>query len=245
MRLQSEQKVLGEQLRQKQQELAEFQSKLQQYRSSLSLIQQEIDMSEPLAQSGAISKVEILRLQRTAVETRGAMNATSLAIPRAESAINEIEQRMQESELAFRSEAFRELNDARTELQKISATSLAIEDRVSRTTVVSPVHGIVKQLMVNTIGGVVQPGSNLLEIVPLEDSLLIEARIRPQDVAFLHPGQSAMIKFSAYDYTIYGGMKATLELIGADTILDEEGNSFYLIQCALKRAIWAGMTIPC
>jgi adhesin transport system membrane fusion protein len=236
MRLQSEQKVLGEQLRQKQQELAEFQSKLQQYRSSLSLIQQEINMSVPLAESGAISKVEILRLRRTAVEMRGAMDATGLAIPRAESAIKEIEQRMQESELAFRSEAFRELNDARTELQKISATSLAIEDRVSRTTVVSPVHGIVKQLMVNTIGGVVQPGSNLLEIVPLEDSLLIEARIRPQDVAFLHPGQSAMIKFSAYDYTIYGGMKATLELIGADTILDEEGNSFYLIQLRTEKS---------
>ena len=107
---------------------------------------------------------------------------------------------------------------------------MAIQDRVSRTTVVSPVNGIIKQMKVNTIGGVVQPGSDLLEIVPLEDNLLIEARIRPQDVAFLHPGQSAMVKFSAYDYTIYGGLKAKLELIGADTITDEKGNSFYLIQ---------------
>ncbi|MNN71506.1 Hemolysin secretion protein D, plasmid [compost metagenome] len=75
-----------------------------------------------------------------------------------------------------------------------------------------------------------QPGSDLLEIVPLEDSLLIEARIRPQDVAFLHPGQQAMVKFTAYDYTIYGGLKAKLEMIGADTITDEDGKSFYLIQ---------------
>ena len=229
-RLKSEQSVLGEQLRQKQQELAEFKSKQAKYSSSLSLIQQELNMSKPLVESGAISQVEILRLQRSAVEMRGSMDATRLAIPRAQSAISEIERRIEESELAFRSDAFKELNDARTELQKITATSVAIQDRVSRTTVVSPVNGIIKQMKVNTIGGVVQPGSDLLEIVPLEDNLLIEARIRPQDVAFLHPGQSAMVKFSAYDFTIYGGLKAKLELIGADTITDEKGNSFYLIQ---------------
>ncbi len=229
-RLKSEQSVLGEQLRQKQQELAEFKSKQAQYSSSLALIQQELNMSQPLVESGAISQVEILRLRRSAVEMRGSMDATRLAIPRAQSAINEIESRIEESELAFRSDAFKELNDARTELQKITATSVAIQDRVSRTTVMSPVHGIIKQMKVNTIGGVVQPGSDLLEIVPLEDNLLIEARIRPQDVAFLHPGQSAMVKFSAYDYTIYGGLKAKLELIGADTITDDKGNSFYLIQ---------------
>lgn len=229
-RLKSEQSVLIEQLHQKQQELAEFQSKKAQYSSSLSLIQQELNMSQPLVESGAISQVEILRLRRSAVEMRGSMNATRLAIPRAQSAINEIERRIEESELAFRADASKELNEARTELKKITATSVAIQDRVSRTTVVSPVHGIIKQMMVNTIGGVVQPGSDLLEIVPLEDNLLIEARIRPQDVAFLHPGQKAMVKFSAYDYTIYGGLKAKLELIGADTITDEKGNSFYLIQ---------------
>lgn len=83
---------------------------------------------------------------------------------------------------------------------------------------------------VNTIGGVVQPGSDLVEIVPIEDNLLIEARVRPQDVAFLHPGQPAMVKFSAYDYTIYGGLKAKLGLISADTVTDDKGNAFYLIQ---------------
>ena len=187
-------------------------------------------MSQPLVSSGAISEVEILRLRRSAVEMRGSLDATTLAIPRAQAGISEIKSKMEESELAFRSDAFKELNEVRTELQKITASSLAIEDRVSRTTVQSPVHGIIKQLKVNTIGGVVQPGSDMLEIVPLEDNLLIEAKVRPQDVAFLHPGQKAMVKFSAYDYTIYGGLKANLELISADTITDEEGNSFYLIQ---------------
>lgn len=229
-RLASEQRTLNEQLRQKTQELAEFRSKQEQFRNSLSLVQQELDMSAPLVSSGAVSPVEILRLKRNAVELRGSMNANTLAIPRAEAAISEIKSRVQESELAFRADAARELNEKRNDLARISASRIAIDDRMSRTTVVSPVRGIVKTLKVNTIGGVVQPGSDLLEIVPLEDNLLIEAKVRPQDVAFLHPGQKAMVKFSAYDYTLYGGLPARLELIGADTITDDKDNSFYLIQ---------------
>lgn len=229
-RLASEQRTLNEQLRQKTQELAEFRSKQEQFRSSLALVQQELDMSAPLVSSGAVSPVEILRLKRNAVELRGSMNSNTLAIPRAEAAISEIKSRVQESELAFRADAARELNEKRNDLARISASRIAIDDRMSRTTVVSPVRGIVKTLKVNTIGGVVQPGSDLLEIVPLEDNLLIEAKVRPQDVAFLHPGQKAMVKFSAYDYTLYGGLPARLELIGADTITDDKDNSFYLIQ---------------
>lgn len=229
-RLGSEQRTLNEQLRQKTQELAEFRSKQDQYRNSLSLLQQEMNMSAPLVGTGAVSPVEILRLKRSAVEVRGSLDATTLAIPRAEAAINEIKSKVQESEFVFRSDASKDLNTKRTDLSKLTATRIAIDDRVSRTTVVSPVHGIIKVLKVNTIGGVVQPGSDMVEIVPLEDNLLIEAKVRPQDVAFLHPGQGAMVKFSAYDYTIYGGLKAKLELISADTITDDKGNSFYLIQ---------------
>jgi len=229
-RLESEKQTLNEQLRQKTQELAEFRSKVEQYRSALGLLQQELNMSTPLVGTGAISPVEILRLKQRTVEARGQLNATSLAIPRAEAAVAEIKSKIQESEATFRSEAAKELNDKRTELSKITATSIAIDDRVNRTTVVSPVRGIIKLLKVNTIGGVVQPGSDLVEIVPIEDNLLIEAKVRPQDVAFLHPGQTAMVKFSAYDYTIYGGLKAKLELIGADTVTDDKGNAFYLIQ---------------
>ncbi|MGQ3850516.1 HlyD family type I secretion periplasmic adaptor subunit [Pseudomonas capsici] len=234
-RLDGEQRTLNEQLRQKTQELAEFRARQEQFRNSLALVQQELDMSIPLVGSGAVSPVEILRLKRNAVEMRGSMNANTLAIPRAEAAINEIKSRIQESELTFRSEASRELNEKRADLAKISANRIAIDDRMTRTTVTSPVRGIVKTLKINTIGGVVQPGSDLLEIVPLEDNLLIEARVRPQDVAFLHPGQKAMVKFSAYDYTIYGGLPARLEMIGADTVTDDKGNSFYLIQVRTDR----------
>jgi adhesin transport system membrane fusion protein len=221
---------LQEQLVQRQQELREFVSKRDQYQRSLNLLRQEIDMSEPLVAKGAMSQVELLRLRRSEVENRGQLDATSLAIPRAESAIKEVERKVAETRGRFRSEALTQLNEARTELSKVQASGKALEDRVNRTLVTSPVRGIVKQLLVNTIGGVIQPGSDLVEIVPLDDSLLVEARIRPQDIAFLHPGQQAVVKFTAYDYTIYGGLQAKLEQIGADTITDEEGNSFYLIQ---------------
>lgn len=234
--LQDEVAGLEEQLAQRQQELRELVSKRDQYQRGLALLRQEIDMSEPLVAKGAISQVELLRLRRAEVENRGQLDATSLAIPRAGSAIKEVERKIDETRGRFRSEALTRLNEARTDLSKVQASGKALEDRVNRTLVTSPVRGIVKQLLVNTIGGVIQPGSDLVEIVPLDDTLLVEARIRPQDIAFLHPGQKAMVKFTAYDYTIYGGLAANLEQIGADTITDEEGNSFYLIQLRTEKS---------
>ena len=228
---------LQQQLVQRQQELREFSSKAEQYRSSLNLLRQEISMSEPLVARGAISPVEVLRLRRSEVETRGMLDGTTLAVPRAQAAIGEVQRKIDETRGKFRSEALTQLNEARTDLAKTQATAKGLEDRVSRTMVTSPVRGIVKQVLVNTVGGVIQPGSDMAEIVPLDDSLLVEARIRPQDIAFLHPGQKAMIKFTAYDYTIYGGLEGTLEQIGADTVQDEEKkNTFYLIKLRTNKS---------
>nr|WP_256357203.1 HlyD family type I secretion periplasmic adaptor subunit [Pseudomonas sp. PDM26] len=220
---------LQEQLIQRQQELREFTSKQAQYRQQLGFQRQEISMSEPLVAQGAVSPVEVLRLRRAEAETRGQLDATTLAIPRAESAIKEVQRKVDETRGKFRSEALTQLNEARTDLNKAQATGKALEDRVSRTLVTSPVRGIVNKLLVNTIGGVIQPGSDMVEIVPLDDTLLVEAKIRPQDIAFLHPGQEATVKFTAYDYTIYGGLKARLEQIGADTITDEDKKTTYYI----------------
>ncbi|WP_432699291.1 HlyD family type I secretion periplasmic adaptor subunit [Kluyvera cryocrescens] len=229
-RIQSELSGLNEQLVQKKQELLDFQAKAEQYRRSLGLLQQEIGMSEPLVAKGAISRVEVLRLRRSEVETRGQLESVTLAVPRAQAAIKEIESKVGETRGRYRSEALSQLNEARTDLSKIEATGKAIDDRVNRTLVTSPVRGIVQQLMVNTIGGVIQPGNDLVEIVPLDDTLLIEAKIRPQDIAFLRPGQEAVVKFTAYDYTIYGGMKGKLEQISPDTVTDKDGKSFYVIR---------------
>ncbi|QEM92362.1 HlyD family type I secretion periplasmic adaptor subunit [Kosakonia radicincitans] len=221
---------LNEQLVQKKQELLDMQAKAGQYRKSLQLLQQEISLSVPLISKGAISRVEVLRLQRTEVETRGQLDTTTVAIPGAVAAVKEIESKIKETLDNTRSDALTQLNQARTDLSKAEATNKAIEDRVNRTMVVSPVRGIVQQVMVNTIGGVIQPGNDMVEIVPLDDTLLIEAKIRPQDIAFIHPGQEAMVKFSAYDYTIYGGLPAKLVQISPDTVTDKDGNSFYVIR---------------
>ena len=229
-RIQSELDGLNEQLVQKKQELLDFQGKVSQYRRSLGLQQQEVSMSEPLVAKGAISKVEVLRLRRGVVETQGQLDSVLLAIPRAEAAIKEIESKVSETRGRYRSEALGQLNEARTELSKIEASGKAISDRVNRTLVTSPVRGVVQQLLVNTIGGVIQPGNDLVEIVPLDDTLLVEAKIRPQDIAFLRPGQEATVKFTAYDYTIYGGLKGTLEQISPDTVTDKDGKSFYIIR---------------
>ncbi len=227
---------LEEQLNQRRQELREYLSKQEQYRSSLNLLRREIRMSEPLVADGAISEVEVLRLKRAEVESRGMLEATTLSIPRAEAAITEIEHKVEETRGRFRSDALARLAEARTELNKNQSTGRALEDRVKRTLVTSPVRGIVKQLLVNTIGGVIQPGDDMVEIVPLDDTLLVEARIRPQDIAFLHPGQQATVKITAYDFTIYGGLKAELEHISADTVTDNDGNSFYLIQLRTEKS---------
>lgn len=229
-RIQSELSGLSEQLVQKKQDLLDYQAKAAQYRRSLGLLQQEIGMSEPLVAKGAISRVEVLRLRRSEVETRGQLESVTLAVPRAQAAIKEIESKVAETRGRYRSEALTQLNEARTDLSKIEASGKAIDDRVNRTLVTSPVRGVVQQMMVNTIGGVIQPGSDLVEIVPLDDTLLIEAKIRPQDIAFLRPGLEAMVKFTAYDYTIYGGLKAKLVQISPDTVTDKEGKSFYVIR---------------
>ena len=157
-RFSSEVAGLEEQLSQKKQELLDYEAKKTQFSHSLGLIQQEVRMSEPLVKAGAISKVEILRLRRSEVETRGQLDSIVLAIPRARSAVKEIENKIAESRGRYHSEMLGQLNEARTNLVKIEASGKAIEDRVNRTLVTSPVRGIIQQMLVTTIGGVIQPG---------------------------------------------------------------------------------------
>lgn len=221
--------VLNQQAAQRRQELVERQAKQAQFKRSYELSFQELNMSEPLVAQGVMSEVELLRLKRTANELKGEMDANRLAIPRIQHALNEVQQKVAELRISFQTEAARELSEVNGEFARAQESISALQDRVSRTDVRSPVKGTVQRLMVNTVGGVIQPGADLVEIVPLEDNLLIEAQIRPADIAFLRPGQNAMIKFTAYDFSIYGGLSATLERISADTVTNDKDESFYLI----------------
>jgi adhesin transport system membrane fusion protein len=226
--------VLRRQVDQRQQELTEKRAKAAQLGESYRLVQKEVELTRPMAAQKVISDVELLRLERQASDIRGELDATRLAIPRLESAFQEARNKVEGAQAKFRSDASLELSQARAELEGTSASNVAMADRLERTTVRSPVNGIVKTLKVTTVGGVIQPGSEVMEIVPIEDNLLVEAKVRPSDVAFLRPGQPAQVKVSAYDYSIYGGLDATLETITADSITNDKGETFYLVRVRTK-----------
>lgn len=222
--------VARQQLSQRTQELVSIRAKREQASQSYNLTARELEMTRPLAKSGAISDVELLRLERDVARYRGERDSANSDIPRLESAINEATRKMQEVELTFRNVARSELSETNAKLNALSEGSTALEDRVKQTEIRSPVNGTVKQLKINTVGGVVQPGKDVIEVVPSDDALVLEARVLPRDIAFLRPGQKALVKFTAYDFATYGGLEATLEQISADTVLDEKGNAFFLVK---------------
>ncbi len=223
--------VLNDQLSQKQQEIAGLQSKQQSISQQLGLAREEQNMTAPLVSSGAASKLELVKLQRAVTELQGQLDDIKLSIPRAEAARDEAKKRIQEKTAVFHSAAQAELNKHAAEIAALSQQIFTQKDRVTRTEVRSPVRGTVKDVKVTTIGEVIKPGQDLVEIVPLEDTLLVEAKVRPADVAFLRPGQSATIKITAYDFSIYGGLRANLEQISADTIKDDgpRGDTFFRV----------------
>lgn len=214
--------VLTRQVEQRQRELGERKARDVQLRQSHGLVVKELEMMRPLLRQGVVSEVEVLRLERQASDLKGELDATAMAIPRLEAAIAETRQRIQESQARFRAEAARELSQVRAEQGAIAAANSANEDRVIRTQVRSPVAGTVKTIRTTTIGGVVQPGMDLFEIVPADDGLVVEAHVRPSDIAFLSVGQDAMVKISAYDFSIYGGFAGKVEHISADTLMPEK-----------------------
>jgi len=229
--MQSELGVLQSQQQQKQQEIAEMQSRLAQLQRNLELTRQQRDIAKPLVDQGVYAKVDFLALEREVSNLQGDIDALRLAIPRARSASEEISRRMSQRHAEYKAQSLDELNRRRVELKSLQEMMSAGQDRVTRTEVRSPVRGTVKQLYLNTLGGVVKPGEPIMEIVPLDESLLIiEARVRPADIAFLRPGQKAMIKITAYDFSIYGGLEGVVEAISADTIEDEKGESFYKVK---------------
>ena len=175
---------------------------------SLKLLTRELELTRRLYAQKVVPEIEMLRLERQASEMRGQLA--------------EAQSRIVNIRAAFQSQADEDLAKSRGDLAVLEENIKSAQDRVARTELRSPVHGIVNRLNVNTIGAVVQPGANLMDIVPLDDSLLVEGRIRPQDIAFIRPDQAAVVKFTAYDSSVYGSLKGKVERISADTIVDEK-----------------------
>jgi len=194
-----------------------FQSQMKSFDESISYLSksyrlgnEELQKTKPLLAKGAASEVEIIRLERQ---------------------VNDLKGQIEDKKNKFKADAQSEHNKNQLEIQGLEQSNIYSADQLTRTTIKSPVNGAVKKLHVVTLGGVIQPGMTIMEIVPIEDNLLIEARVKPNDIAFLKIGQEATVKVSAYDFSTYGGIKGILEQISADTMIDEKsGESYFLIK---------------
>ncbi|MDW1537998.1 HlyD family type I secretion periplasmic adaptor subunit, partial [Vibrio sp. Y159] len=186
--------VIDQQVEQKQQDLVEIEARVRNLRQSYQYAKKELDITQPLADEGVVPRIELLKLQRQVNDTRREMTSSELKIPVIKSAIKESMLNRIDVALKFRSEQQEKLNNAQDQLSALVESAVGLEDRVNRTVVVSPVTGKIKTLNVNTVGGVIQPGMDIVEIVPTEDTLLVEAKIAPKDIAFLRPNLNAIVK---------------------------------------------------
>ncbi len=222
--------IVRQQEEQHEHELAETQAKRAAAQRALELATQELNQTKPLLATGAVSEVDILRLERDVTKNKGDFEQATAQIGRVQASIAESGRKLRETELAFRNDAGKDLADSMGKLNALNEGAVGLADKVDKAQVKSPVRGRIQRLLANTVGGVVQPGKDIVEIVPLDDSLVLDARVQPRDIAFIHPGQKANVKFTAYDFSIYGGLDATVENISPDTVIDEKGNAFYLVR---------------
>jgi len=233
--LNSERKTIQQQIKQKRQSLQQAIAQTGQTEAQLGLAQKELDILKPLLDQGVVSEMEVLRAEKARLNAQSDLSRYRFQVPEIEASIGELESMSESRVLRYKSEAQAELNSVLAELPRLSQSSGAMEDRVERTSIRSPVRGTVKQLWVNTVGGVVQPGMDILSIVPIEDSLLVEAKVRPSDIARLYPGQQSRVKVTAYDYSIYGGLEAEVVHISADTIVGDKGEAYYQLRVRTMR----------
>ena len=236
--------IARQQLTQREQELNEVRARGAQAAQAYDLTSKELAVTRPLIRSGAVSEVELLRLERDVSRYRGERDMASAQLTRIQSAINEAHRKIEEVGLTFRNEAGKELSETMSKLNSLTEGGVALSDRVRQSSIRSSVKGTVKRLLVNTVGGVIQPGKDMIEIVPLDDVLLLEARVLPRDIAFLRPGLPVMVKFTAYDFSIYGGLEGTLELIGADSVLDDKGNAFFTVRVRTNKPDFGDSSLP-
>ena len=212
------------------QELTQKTAQVTQIQNQLELARQELALVEPLVRNGAASQQELLASRRSVAQLEAELEDVELTIPRIRAQIQEATTTIAQELSAFNAKAQQELSQVRIEAERLRQELIAGQDREQRTDIRSPVRGTVNKILINTIGGVVKPGDPVAEVVPLEDSLLVEARIRPADRAQLYPGLEAVVKVSAYDFSIHGGLDARLLDISADTILDEEGQPYFRVR---------------
>ncbi|MBU3014094.1 HlyD family type I secretion periplasmic adaptor subunit [Poseidonibacter lekithochrous] len=227
--LDSKLRILKDQISQKEKERNEIRSRIKHLDQNFKLIRQEQKVMDPLVKRGIVSKVEYLKLLREANSIKDELESSKLSLKRVLSSVDEAKNRFKEAKSEFKNNAHKEYNEIIGKINQFSKQNQGLADQVDRTSVVSPVTGYIKKMHINTIGGSVQPGMDLIEIVPKNKKLLIEAKIKPEDIAFLHNEQNVTLKFTAYDFTIYGSLDGTIEKISPDSTTDQENNTYYLV----------------
>ncbi|WDP85587.1 MAG: HlyD family type I secretion periplasmic adaptor subunit [Desulfobacter sp.] len=253
-KLKSEVVVLKQRLRQRKISLEKATQSIRQLKLSKDMIQREMDLTEPLFKKNLVSELEYIQVKQKVVENQRELVAEINAVSSSKSQISEVQNQIQDLRAEHALAAQAELSKVVGELERLQSSRVALEDRVNRTHVRSPVNGTVKQLLINTEGGVVSPGMDILEIVPTDDKLLVEAKVKPSDIAFLYLGQDAVLKITAYDFAIYGSLEGKVDHISADTILDPAfQEEFYLVNIKTdknylgtednKKEIIVGMTV--
>ena len=241
--LDAQMSIARQQLSQRKQELNEAQAKRDQAKLLLESASHELSLTKPLLGTGAVSEVDLLRLERDVTRYSGERAQAIAQISRIEAAINEANSKIQNVELEFRNNLRKDLSETMAKLNAMTETSVGLQDKLKQSILRAPMNGYVKRLLVNTVGGVITPGKDIVEVVPSEDNLVLEVKVPTRDIAFLRVGQKSLVKFSAYDFSIYGGMEANLESIGADSITDEKNNTFYVVKVRTSRSKFSD-TLP-
>lgn len=218
------------QVQQRSQELMEARARFESASQGFYLTSKEYNLTKPLAESGAVSDVDLIRLQRDVSRFSGEKSQAGAQISRLQAAVSEAQSKIGNIDLEFKNQARTEMSETQSKINSLGESSVALSDKVKQADIRSPMAGTIKRLLFNTVGGVVPAGKDIVEIVPREDKLLLEARVQPRDIAFLRPGQPAKVKFTAYDFAIYGSLDGLLEHIGADSVIDEKGNAYYLVR---------------
>lgn len=235
--------VAQEKLSQREGELQEARSWLNQSSRALQMTRHEVNVTKPLLASGAVSEMDVLRLERDASHALGEREKARARVSLGQAAVEEARAHIQEVNLNTRNRWRVELSETLGKFNSLGQSASNLADRVKLANIRSPVNGTVQRVLFNTMGGVVSPGDAVVEIVPSDDALLVEAKIAPKDIAFLHPKLPAVIKFDAYDFAIYGGLKAEIIHISADTITDERDNTYYLVKAKTNSAAFNGLDV--
>ncbi len=192
--------------------------------------QAEVLILKPLVEKGIEPRLELLRADQRLIQARGAHQIALLNIGKTKKSVEEVNLQIEAARQKFRASAFAELNEAQNRINKLLDALPALSDKVSRTDVIASTDGTINRVLVATIGGVIKPGMPIIELIPLDDTLLIEAEVQPQDIAFLRPGQPARVKLTAYDYSRYGSLDAHIENISADAIMNDQKQNVYVIK---------------